>query len=162
MASSKTEHYIDIVQGLTPELEKLADDIEETEQFPTRAYELLAENDLLRLTLPTAHGGEGMSLIDYFPVLQQVARIHGTLRMFVHGQNGMWRPPLTSKHWRRCSSCTGRFLISISRGCSRSADRRARFAFLSYCLGPKLLVCSSASTLRSHRWLDCCTGQVFD
>ena len=67
MASPKTEHYLDIVQGLTPELEKLADDIEETEQFPTRAYELLAENDLLRLTLPTAHGGEGMSLIDYFP-----------------------------------------------------------------------------------------------
>jgi alkylation response protein AidB-like acyl-CoA dehydrogenase len=91
MGSSKTEHYLDIVQGLTPELEKLADDIEETEQFPTRAYELLAENDLLRLTLPAAHGGEGMSLIDYFPVLQQVARIHGTLRMFVHGQNGMWR-----------------------------------------------------------------------
>jgi alkylation response protein AidB-like acyl-CoA dehydrogenase len=91
MGSPKTQHYIDIVHGLTPELEKLADEVEETEQFPTRAFELLADNDLLRLTLPTEFGGQGMSLIDYFPVLQEVARIHGTFRMFVHGQNGMWR-----------------------------------------------------------------------
>jgi alkylation response protein AidB-like acyl-CoA dehydrogenase len=91
MGSSKTEQYIDIVHGLTPELEKLADEVEETEQFPTRAYELLADNDLLRLTLPEQYGGQGMSLVDYFPVLQAVARIHGTFRMFVHGQNGMWR-----------------------------------------------------------------------
>jgi alkylation response protein AidB-like acyl-CoA dehydrogenase len=91
MGSPKTQHYIDIVHGLTPELEKLADEVEETEQFPTRAFELLADNDLLRLTLPTEFGGQEMSLIDYFPVLQEVARIHGTFRMFVHGQNGMWR-----------------------------------------------------------------------
>jgi alkylation response protein AidB-like acyl-CoA dehydrogenase len=91
MASPKTKHYIDIVHGIRPELEKLADEIEETEQFPTRGFDLIAENDLLRLTLPTEYGGQGMSLIDYFPVLQEVARIHGTFRMFVHGQNGMWR-----------------------------------------------------------------------
>src|ERR1700736_5610577 len=91
MGSPKTEHYIDIVRGLNPELEKLADEVEETEQFPTRAFELLADNDLLRRTLPPEFGGQEMSLIDYFPVLQEVARIHGTFRMFVHGQNGMWR-----------------------------------------------------------------------
>jgi alkylation response protein AidB-like acyl-CoA dehydrogenase len=91
MTSSTTQNYIDVVRGLRPELEKLADEVEDTEQFPTRAYELLAEHDLLRLTLPREHGGEGMSLVDYFPVLQEVARIHGTFRMFVHGQNGMWR-----------------------------------------------------------------------
>ena len=32
-----------------------------------------------------------MSLMSYFPVLQEIAKIHGTFRMFVHGQNGMWR-----------------------------------------------------------------------
>src|SRR5260370_34621341 len=72
------------------EPEDLADEVERTEQFPARAYQLLAENDLLRLTLPGEWGGQSMSLIDYFPVLQEIAKIHGTFRMFGHGQNGMW------------------------------------------------------------------------
>jgi alkylation response protein AidB-like acyl-CoA dehydrogenase len=90
-ANSKTQHYLDVVDRLSGELEELADEVERTEQFPTRAYELLAEHDVLRLTLPEAWGGQGMSLLEYFPVLQRVANIHGTFRMFVHGQNGMWR-----------------------------------------------------------------------
>jgi alkylation response protein AidB-like acyl-CoA dehydrogenase len=89
--SSKTQHYLGVVERMSDELEELADEVEHTEQFPTRAYELLAENDVLRLTLPEAWGGQGMSLLEYFPVLQRVANIHGTFRMFVHGQNGMWR-----------------------------------------------------------------------
>src|ERR1700748_3604151 len=88
---AKTLKYLEVVAKLTPELEDLADEIERTEEFPTRAFDLLAENDLLRLTLPEQWGGQGMSLMEYFPVLQDVARIHGTFRMFVHGQNGMWR-----------------------------------------------------------------------
>jgi alkylation response protein AidB-like acyl-CoA dehydrogenase len=86
-----TQKYLEVVGKLTPELDELADEMERTEQFPTRAYELLADNDLLRLTLPLEWGGQGMSLMDYFPVLQEVAKVHGTFRMFVHGQNGMWR-----------------------------------------------------------------------
>jgi alkylation response protein AidB-like acyl-CoA dehydrogenase len=87
----KTKHYLDVVEGLSDELEGLADEVERTEEFPARAYGLLADNDLLRLTLPEEWGGRGMSLLGYFPVLQRVANIHGTFRMFVHGQNGMWR-----------------------------------------------------------------------
>src|SRR5260370_36785398 len=73
------------------EPEDLADEVERTEQFPARAYQLLAENDLLRLTLPADWGGEGMSMVDCFPVLQESAKIQGTFSRFVHGQNGMWR-----------------------------------------------------------------------
>jgi len=86
-----TKKYLEAAAKLAPELEDLADEIEQTEQFPARGFRLLADNDLLRLTLPTGWGGQGMSLIDYFPVLQEIAKIHGTFRMFVHGQNGMWR-----------------------------------------------------------------------
>jgi alkylation response protein AidB-like acyl-CoA dehydrogenase len=90
-AAGPTQHYLDVVDGISQELEDLADEVERTESFPTRAFELLAENDLLRLTLPEELGGQGMTLREYFPVLQRVAMIHGTFRMFVHGQNGMWR-----------------------------------------------------------------------
>ena len=88
---SKTRRYLDVVDRISDELEELADEVERTEQFPARAYQLLIDNDVLRLTLPAAWGGQGMSLLEYFPVLQRVANIHGTFRMFVHGQNGMWR-----------------------------------------------------------------------
>jgi alkylation response protein AidB-like acyl-CoA dehydrogenase len=86
-----TKKYLDVAAKLAPELEDLADEIERTEQFPARAFQLLSDHDMLRLTLPPEWGGQGMSLIDYFPVLQEIAKIHGTFRMFVHGQNGMWR-----------------------------------------------------------------------
>jgi alkylation response protein AidB-like acyl-CoA dehydrogenase len=86
-----TEKYAALAGKLTPELEVLADEVELTEQFPTKAFELLRDNDFLRLTLPTQYGGQGMSLMSYFPVLQEIAKVHGTFRMFVHGQNGMWR-----------------------------------------------------------------------
>jgi alkylation response protein AidB-like acyl-CoA dehydrogenase len=86
-----TRKYREVVAKLTPELDDLADQIEIDEKFPQRAFDLINEHDLLRLTLPTEWGGQGMSLVDYFPVLQDVAKIHGTFRMFVHGQNGMWR-----------------------------------------------------------------------
>jgi acyl-CoA dehydrogenase len=89
--SNKTEHYLKVLDGLLPELERLAVETDETEQFPTQAYNLLRDNDFLRLTLPTEWGGQGMSLVEFFPVLQAVAKIHGTFRMFVHGQNGLWR-----------------------------------------------------------------------
>src|SRR5258705_5384283 len=90
-SDSKTQRYVDVVERLSDELEDLADDVERTEQFPMLAYQLHAERDVLRLTLPEEWGGQGMSLLEYFPVLQRVANIHGTFRMFVHGQNGMWR-----------------------------------------------------------------------
>jgi alkylation response protein AidB-like acyl-CoA dehydrogenase len=88
---SKTEHYLKVLDGLVPELEQLATETDETERFPERAYAILRDNDFLRLTLPVEWGGQGMSLMEFFPVLQGVAKIHGTFRMFVHGQNGLWR-----------------------------------------------------------------------
>jgi alkylation response protein AidB-like acyl-CoA dehydrogenase len=91
LTASLTQKYLDVAAKLAPELETLADDIEATEQFPARGFQLLADNDMLRLTLPTNWGGQGMTLMEYFPVLQEIAKIHGTFRMFVHGQNGMWR-----------------------------------------------------------------------
>ncbi len=91
MTTTKTSEYIDVIRALRPELEKLADEMEESEAFPQRAFDVMVENDLLRLTLPTEHGGRGLTMTEYFPVQQEMARIHGTFRMFLHGQNGMWR-----------------------------------------------------------------------
>ena len=91
--------YVDIVKGITPELEELGDQVEgevhdiAARDHPAskRIYELLLEHDLTNLTLPEAWGGKGFSTRDYMPVLSEVAGINGALRMVVHGANGMWR-----------------------------------------------------------------------
>jgi len=87
----RSEHYVDVVRKLTPTLEELADQIEAQDSIPPKARELMVENDLLRLTLPTKWGGQGFTVAEYVPVLEEVAKISGALRMMVHGQNGMWR-----------------------------------------------------------------------
>jgi len=91
LSASTTQHYLDLLEHIRPELEVLANETDETERFPTKAYEILRDNGLLRLTLPVEWGGGGLSATEFFPVLQAVAKIHGTFRMFVHGQNGLWR-----------------------------------------------------------------------
>ena len=90
---------IDIVKGITPELEELGDRVEEevhdiaARDHPAskRIYELLLAHDLNNLTLPEVWGGKGFSTRDYMPVLREVAGINGAVRMVVHGANGMWR-----------------------------------------------------------------------
>lgn len=89
--SAATQHYLEVVDKLLPELEVLADETDRTSAFPTEAHRLLAENDLLRLTLPVEWGGKGLTVSEFFPVLQAVAKVHGTYRMMTHGQNGLWR-----------------------------------------------------------------------
>jgi alkylation response protein AidB-like acyl-CoA dehydrogenase len=91
VAASGTR-YIELAQSIMPELEELADQIERTDSIPDRVFQVLEENDFLRLTLPEEWGGKGLSLAEYFPVLEEIAQVHGTIRMLVHGANGMWRP----------------------------------------------------------------------
>jgi alkylation response protein AidB-like acyl-CoA dehydrogenase len=97
--STKAEHYVEAIKGLTPQLEMLSDQIEnEVHDIAARdhpaskkIYELVIANDLHRLTLPERWGGVGMTTAEYFPVLEEIAGINGALRMVVHGANGMWR-----------------------------------------------------------------------
>ena len=91
VATSGTR-YVELAKSIMPELEELADEIERTDTIADRVYQILTENDFLRLTLPEEWGGQGLSLIEYFPVLEDIAQVHGTIRMLVHGANGMWRP----------------------------------------------------------------------
>ena len=91
-----SQQYVDVVGKLTPELEVLADQIETEEHVPERVWELMRQNDLMTLTLPVEWGGKGFTVAEYVPVLEEVAKISGALRMIVHGANGMWR---LVEHW---------------------------------------------------------------
>jgi alkylation response protein AidB-like acyl-CoA dehydrogenase len=91
-----SQRYVDVVRKLTPELEDLADELEAKEEVPAAVWELMRSNDLMVLTLPTEWGGKGLTVAEYVPVLEEVAKISGAMRMIVHGANGMWR---LVEHW---------------------------------------------------------------
>jgi alkylation response protein AidB-like acyl-CoA dehydrogenase len=89
--SERTEHYRRVAAEIAPELERLADETEQHDEFPWEAFHLLNDHGLMKLTLPKEWGGEGMSATDYFPVYLDVAKVSGAIRMLIHGQNGIWR-----------------------------------------------------------------------
>jgi alkylation response protein AidB-like acyl-CoA dehydrogenase len=73
------------------EVEALVNEMERSREVPPDLWARLAARGLLGLTLPPAYGGWGLRLGDYFPILEQVAQSHGSVRMVVHVQNGLWR-----------------------------------------------------------------------
>jgi alkylation response protein AidB-like acyl-CoA dehydrogenase len=72
-------------------LDPLSEEIEESGKLPENIVRLLADAGLLRLTLPTEYGGVGLCFSDYWPILEEVAKAHGSLRLLVHAGNGFWR-----------------------------------------------------------------------
>lgn len=92
----RSQEFVDIVRKLMPEFEDLADQIERDEHIPDRVWELMRDNALMVMTLPEEWGGRGLTVAEYVPVLQEVSKISGALRMIVHGANGMWR---LIEHW---------------------------------------------------------------
>lgn len=94
-AAAPATDYRAVVTSIAAQLEELGDRIEETSTVDPELWTLLQETGLMRLTLPPEWGGAGLSVTEYLPVLQQVAGFHGTIRMFVHGMNGAWRPLAT-------------------------------------------------------------------
>jgi acyl-CoA dehydrogenase len=85
------EYLEEIRTFVLDDLEALAPQIEQGRVDPSDLWAHLADRSLLRLTLPPAYGGWGLSLREYLPILEAVAQSHGSVRMAVHVHNGLWR-----------------------------------------------------------------------
>lgn len=72
------------------ELEAIAEEIEATTSIPERLLPTLREAGLLTLRLPKEYGGTALTFSQYWPLLVEVAKTSGSIRMFVHGGNGLW------------------------------------------------------------------------
>lgn len=69
-------------------------EIEETGQVRKGIWHELRDRGYLRLQPPVELGGRGLSLPQYLTLLEEFSRGHGSIRMIVHVQNGIWRPML--------------------------------------------------------------------
>jgi len=72
------------------ELYPMAEEIEDRKRVPPRLRPMLVKAGLLSLRFPREYGCPGLTFSQYWPILAEVAKSHGTIRMFVHGQNGNW------------------------------------------------------------------------
>jgi alkylation response protein AidB-like acyl-CoA dehydrogenase len=90
--SVKSEKWLEVARELAvTELAELGAEAEREGAISDKWWERLHATGLLKLTLPEEYGGEGLSLTEYFPILEACAPVHGSVRMVVHGANGTWR-----------------------------------------------------------------------
>jgi alkylation response protein AidB-like acyl-CoA dehydrogenase len=78
-------------------LNPMSTPLEEEERIPDELVEEL-RNGRFRffgLTIPEEYGGEGWSAIEWFTVLEELAKAYATVRLIAHTMNGLfWRPIL--------------------------------------------------------------------
>jgi alkylation response protein AidB-like acyl-CoA dehydrogenase len=93
MALPALSEYREQVRSfILTEGETFARQLDAEKRIPDLLLKRLRELGLPRLTLPREYGGEGLKLQEYFPILEECAKSHGTIRILVHGINTMWRP----------------------------------------------------------------------
>jgi len=73
-------------------LDPLSVDLEKKELFPPALYEELKSGPFFGVTIPKEYGGEGLSMTDWFPLLEEFSKGYAFVRMMAHCMNGlMWR-----------------------------------------------------------------------
>jgi alkylation response protein AidB-like acyl-CoA dehydrogenase len=78
-------------------LNPMSTPLEEEERIPDELVEELRQGRFrfFGLTIPKEYGGEGWSAIEWFTVLEELAKAYATVRLIAHTMNGLfWRPIL--------------------------------------------------------------------
>lgn len=76
-------------------LNPLSKPLEEDEKLPDELVAALRKGQFFGLTIPKEYGGRGWSAVEWFPVLEELAKAYATVRLIAHTMNGLfWRPIL--------------------------------------------------------------------
>ena len=79
-----------VIQFRKEEAATWAQEIERTEEIPLGLWRRIRELGFHKLTQPAFVGGEGLPLSLYFPILEEIAHCHGSIRMVFHAYNSIW------------------------------------------------------------------------
>ena len=93
LSKEQFEAYLEQIKNLAEgPFEEMQPEIEVTNVFPEKFYELAKENDLYRFALPAQYGGWDLSELDILRVQEQFSRGPGGMRMHLHHAADMnWR-----------------------------------------------------------------------
>jgi len=76
-------------------LDPLSKPLEEDEKLPAELVAELKKGRFFGLTIPQEYGGQGWRAVEWFPVLEELAKAYATVRLIAHTMNGLfWRPIL--------------------------------------------------------------------
>ena len=76
-------------------LNPLSKPLEEDEKLPDELVAALRKGQFFGLTIPKEYGGRDWSAVEWFPVLEELAKAYATVRLIAHTMNGLfWRPIL--------------------------------------------------------------------
>ncbi|MGD9046270.1 MAG: acyl-CoA dehydrogenase family protein [Desulfobacterales bacterium] len=76
-------------------LNPLSKPLEEEEKLPEELVAELKKGRFFGLTIPQEYGGRGWSAVEWFAVLEELAKAYATVRLIAHTMNGLfWRPIL--------------------------------------------------------------------
>ena len=74
-------------------LNPLSEPLEEEEKLPEELVRELKKGRFFGLTIPKAYGGEGLPVVEWFTILEELAKAYATVRLIAHTMNGLfWRP----------------------------------------------------------------------
>lgn len=76
-------------------LDPLSAPLEEEERIPEELVNELRDGRFrfFGLTIPKEYGGEGWTVVEWFTILEELARAYATVRLVAHTMNGLfWRP----------------------------------------------------------------------
>ncbi|GAB4250965.1 MAG: acyl-CoA dehydrogenase family protein [Thermoleophilia bacterium] len=74
-------------------LDPLSVPLEEEERLPDELVAELRRGEFFGLTIPEEYGGRGWTVVEWFSVLEELARAYATVRLVAHTMNGLfWRP----------------------------------------------------------------------
>ena len=72
--------------------EEMEPEVEQTDRFPQRFFDLVQESGIYRCALPEEYGGYGMNDLELVKVQEEYSRGPGGMRMYLHYAMGMnWR-----------------------------------------------------------------------
>jgi alkylation response protein AidB-like acyl-CoA dehydrogenase len=76
-------------------LNPMSKPLEEEERIPAELVTELKKGRFFGLTIPKEYGGQGWSAVEWFTVLEELAKAYATIRLVAHCMNGLfWRPLL--------------------------------------------------------------------
>ena len=76
-------------------LNPLSKPLEEEEKLPEELVAELKKGRFFGLTIPEEYGGQGWGAVEWFAVLEELAKAYATVRLIAHTMNGLfWRPIL--------------------------------------------------------------------
>lgn len=85
------ERYRQAVRELVQqELEPMGARLENMTHLPEELLPMLVEAGLLKLPIPRKYGGWGLNMVQYAPLLKEIAKGPGAIRLLVHAWNGLF------------------------------------------------------------------------